>query len=248
MQGFGTIVVSDNCTINYEIPNAFTVELEIISPSSMTNYNKDKISEVITPDFSLKVGESITLSYGNKESRFFIYSIDYIAKRKYRFFTTKITKARHFIMPCLGKTKDFWHYNTWLHNCYIGLDTNDIVVAYRFGKNPKYLEFENSLRQYPNYFMTSEPTYDLTCFHFRIPKEHKKDIELFIEGKYSQFSRLLKSKIMKFHGFTEDGQTWKILNKDSSLREQMELKFGMPVHKDLDLFDIPDIKEEMLIL
>ena len=76
MQGFGTIVVSDNCTINYEIPNAFTVELEIISPSSMTKYDKDKIVEVLTPNFSLKVGESIKLSYGNKESVFFVNSIE----------------------------------------------------------------------------------------------------------------------------------------------------------------------------
>ena len=42
MQGFGTIVVSDNCTINYEIPNAFTVELEIISknnPDEIGNFS-----------------------------------------------------------------------------------------------------------------------------------------------------------------------------------------------------------------
>lgn len=248
MQGFGTIVVSDNCTINYEIPNAFTVELEIISPSSMTNYVNNKIEEIFTPDFSLKVGGNIKLSYGNKESVFFVNSIEYISKNRYRFFSTKITKARHFIMPCLGKNKDFWHYDTWLHNCYIGPDTNDIVLVYRFGKNPKYLEFENSLRNYPNYFMTSEPTYDLTCFHFRIPKEHKKDIELFIEGKYSNFSEKLKNKILNFHGFKPFGKTWKILYKDSKLREQMELDFGVVIHKDLDLFDIPVLTEEILIL
>ena len=248
MQGFGTIVVSDNCTINYEIPNAFTVELEIISPSSMTKYDKDKIVEVLTPNFSLKVGESIKLSYGNKESTFFIRNIEHVSKNRYRFFSTKITKARHFIMPCLGKTKDFWHYDTWLHNCYIGPDTNDIVLVYRFGKNPKYLEFENSLRQYPNYFMTSEPTYDLTCFHFRVPKEHEEDIKLFIEGKYSNFSEKLKTKILNFHKFEPFGKTWKILYKDSKLREQMELDFGVVIHKDLDLFDIPNIKEEILML
>jgi hypothetical protein len=53
---------------------------------------------------------------------------------------------------------------------------------------------------------------------------------------------------MSFHNLQIHGKTWQILYKDSKLKEQMEVDFGVPIHKDLDLYDIPNINEEILIL
>ena len=67
-----------------------------------------------------------------------------------------------------------------------------------------------------------------------------------MEGKYSLMSKELKNTIIKFHDYKPFGKTWQILHKDSKLREQMEIDFGVPIHADLELFDIPDINEEKL--
>ena len=247
MEGFGCIVL-DNCEVNYEVLNAFTAEFNIKSPSTMTTYEGSNISEVSAGQFKLAVGNFIELNYGNKESKFYIRSIEYINKSRFVIYSTKPTKSKHFIMPILGHNRDFWHYNTWLYNCYLGVDTNDIVLTYRFGRNPKYLEFEKTVRNVPGYFMTSDPDYDLVNFHFRIPDKFRKSVLYFMEGKYSLMSKELKNTIIKFHNYKEFGKTWQILYKDSKLREQMETDFGVPIHADLELYDIPDINEEKLTL
>ena len=245
MEGFGCIVL-DNCEINYEVLNAFTAEFTIKSPSTMTLYKGTQISEVTASTFKLEKGGFIELNYGNKESKFYIHEIEFINKNRYRIYSTKPTKSKHFIMPILGHDRKFWHYDSWLYNCYLGLDTNDIVLTYRFGKNPKYLEFEKAICKVQGYFMTSDPNYDLVNFHFRIPDKFRKSVLYFMEGKYSLMSKELKNTIIKFHDYKPFGKTWQILHKDSKLREQMEIDFGVPIHADLELFDIPDINEEKL--
>jgi len=248
MEGFGTIKISDIAEIEYEIPSAWLVELTIKSPSLLTKYSGDKIDEIKCFDYNIKVGESITLSYGGVSSEFKIVDIEYVNKNRYRLYTTKHTKSKHFIMPCLGKDRKFWHYDTWLINCYLGVETNDLVLEYRFSTNPKYLEFEHQLRLHTGYFMTTEISHSISLYHYRIPDKHRKDIKHFLLGKYSNFSIELKNKIMSFHNLQIHGKTWQILYKDSKLKEQMEVDFGVPIHKDLDLYDIPNINEEILIL
>ena len=245
MEGFGCMVF-DNCEVNYEVLNAFTVELQIKSPTILTIYDDSKISEICASTFKLSRGEFMEFSYGNKDSKFFINSIEYVNKGRYLIYSTKPTKSKHFMMPMLGYNRDFWHYKTWLYNCYLGVDTNDIVLTYRFGRNPKYLEFEKAVKNVPGYFMTSDPDYDLVNFHFRIPDKFRKSVLNFMDGKYSLLSAELKSKILKFHDYKLYGKTWQILYKDSKLREQMEIDFGVPIHVDLELYDVPNISEEKL--
>ena len=46
MEGFGTIKISDIAEINYEVLNAWSFEVQYVSPSVMTIYSNDRIEEI----------------------------------------------------------------------------------------------------------------------------------------------------------------------------------------------------------
>lgn len=245
MEGFGTIKISDIAEINYEVLNAWSFELQYISPSVMTVYNNNKIEEVNCFDHIIKVGESITLSYGGGESVFNIREIEFIGSGKFRVYTTKPTKSRLFLLPIMGKNRKFWFYDSWLINCYISEDLQDLILEYRFAKNAKYLEFERTLRETTGFYKSEEVDHYSTLFFYKVPKQHLSDIIKFTEGKYSEFSSKLKDNILKFHNFSIGGKTWEILNKSPKLREQLEAEFDVPIHNNMELYDIPELKEEV---
>jgi hypothetical protein len=89
-------------------------------------------------------------------------------------------------------------------NCYIG-DGNHpemgrkIYLLYNYQMSVEYVKFERKMELMP----TFDTDYDYgderqVMYLLDIPDEHNEDFKLFLEGKYSQFSEELKTKILKF--------------------------------------------------
>lgn len=245
MEGFGNIRVNDISNIEYEIPNAWTIDLNYKSPSVSVVITDKNVTQLECFGHTFSIGDFTELNYGNSKSLFYISKIEKLSEYKYRIYTTKPTKAKHFILPLLGKNREFWHYTTWLINCYINSNLEEIVLEYRFNSNPKYLEFEHQLRNYTGFCGSYEQDYNTTMYFYKIPKEYLQDIKLFLDGKYSLLSEQLKTNILRFHNFNNFGMTAQILSKSNTLREQLEIQFDSPIHAEIELHDKPNSKIEI---
>ena len=122
-----------------------------------------------------------------------------------------LTEASRFVLPMLyaEDRKDSNFITSLFKNCYIG-DVNHpelqnkIFLLYDYKMTTRFVKFERSL-ELLSYYNTD---YDYADEHqvmyvFDVPKEHEHDYQLFLQGKYSEFSELLKNKILKFWGFKE---------------------------------------------
>lgn len=250
MEEFGTIRVNDICSIQYNVINAWTIELDYKSPHLDIVDIEGKIVTLSAFGHNVTLGQGILLNYGGGESLFKIHHITQVNKSKYKFTveTTKPTKTKHFLFPILAKNRDYWNYNTWLINVYLSNDLDELLLVYRFSKNDKYLEFEKSLRTFDGFCKITEYDAYTSIYHYKIPSQHLKDVELFITGKYSELSNKLKKSIMSFHNFKEDGQTYQILYKSETRRKQLEMDLGCSIYENLELYDIPLLTEEILII
>jgi hypothetical protein len=245
MQGYGTIRINNEYSIEYKVINAHTIELDYKSPNIDVFTIDNKIVKLESFGYEVKLGNTLQLNYGSGTSIFKVFNIIEYGQNKFLIETTKTTKTKHFLMPVLGKDRKFWHNNEWLINCYLGNDLDEIILEYRFNTDDKYLLLEKEIVQIQGYYKTTEFTSYSTLFHYKV-KENI--IELFVNGKYSMFPDKLKRDILQFHGFKEDGQTGHILYKSQTRREQLELNLGAPIYKDMELYDIPLLTEEILII
>jgi len=85
---------------------------------------------------------------------------------------------------------------------------------------------------------------------FKIPDVFKKDYDLFVEGRYSEFSQKAKDVILNFSNkfYPHSSQTiqniCKILNKDVSLQESLEKKLGVSSGSIFELSSKVDLVHE----
>lgn len=132
-----------------------------------------------------------------------------------------LTEASRFVLPMLYATgrNDSFFITSLFNNCYIG-DVNHpelqnkIFLLYDYKMTVSFVQFERSLELMSQY----NTDYDYADEHqvmyvFDVPEEHVDDYQLFIEGRYSEFSELLKDKILKFWGFKEGSLFHSLLYK-----------------------------------
>jgi len=137
----------------------------------------------------------------------------------------ELTEASRFVLPMLyasGRNDSFF-ITPLFNNCYIGDANhqelqNKIFLLYDYKMTIQFVKFERSLELIPEY----NTDYDYANEHqvmyvFDVPEEHAEDYQLFLQGKYSEFSELLKSKILKFWGFKEDSLFYSILYKTEAI-------------------------------
>jgi hypothetical protein len=83
---------------------------------------------------------------------------------------------------------------------------------------------------------------------FKIPDEHLPILDLFLQGKYSEFPLEFKTKFFKEKSV--DGaitEEWKILNKHEDMRKFQEIKTGVAISEEWEVWDIPVPEEEIYV-
>ena len=81
-------------------------------------------------------------------------------------------------------------------------------------------------------------------FVLDIPKQHIKDIDKFINGKYSELSKLYKIDILDFHNLEVNGEVGQILFKSPRRKKILEKKIGAILNHDSELLSIIDKDKE----
>lgn len=252
--------------VTIEIGNDKEVIVEVINGYQL-NIKFSVFPEIIADSsdiISLKVGKG-SLSLFDKLSIpidhkiISVYEINKIEKstdKAFRLYTTIGTKTKQFILPCLDFDREYFLYDTFLENVYIKTDSIDLGITpikyplfllYRYSESELYKAFELRIIKHPHYRHRIDINNYEVLFIFDI-ENFGKDVDKFIKGKYSELSNKLKNQIMKFHKYVYGGTMHQILYRDPKLRKQLEIQFNVEISSNLELYDIPDIKEETYYL
>jgi len=139
-----------------------------------------------------------------------------------------MTQATRFVLPMLYSKdrNDNFFITKNFENCYIG-DGNHpqlgkkIFLLYDYKMTVEFVKFERKLELMSDF----NTDYDYgdenqVMYVLDIPEEHVEDFQLFLKGKYSQFSNDLKLKILKFWDIKDETSTiYRVLYANESIKE-----------------------------
>jgi len=219
-----------------------------------TNCNKIKYEEISGEIISININEKLSIQKNNHmqitvNKQVHNYNISIITKLSNNSFlisTNYPTKCKHFILPTLGNNKENFQTENYLEDVRLGKELDKLYLTYRYFKGELYNFLERFIMNHPNYVQHNDSDTGHVIYEFNIPAKFLKDVKLFKEGKYSQFSGELKSKIMSFYGLRKGGDTYNILYKEKALREQLELEFMCELPPNIELYDIPTLNKELI--
>ena len=158
-------------------------------------------------------------------------------------------KANKFILPCLGQNSAFFSFTSYMINSYVDQNRKYLLVRYRFSISEDYGKLEEELKKHKNY----QGFYDVDSFsvvyRFAIPKEFQKDVETFLEGKYSGLSEKLKNRIRIFFSSNVNpeyvAKILQVLYRSEKLRKKWEEDLGIKISEKAELESKPNKEQEI---
>lgn len=150
------------------------------------------------------------------------------------------TKTSNFILPLLGKNKNSLKFDSYFVNAYLDHTHKFLCLMYRFTGTPSYKEFEKTIMVDPLCVSHLEHGPYHVVYIFRIPDKYIKDVEHFMEGKYSKFSKAAKERIQRFYGRENSKPLLDIINKVPHLKKSIEEYLEMVLPADSELNSKPD--------
>ena len=159
-----------------------------------------------------------------------------------------LNKSYSYLIPLLDKyCKIDGDYYIMLENVYTRHQDGDvgdiIILSYCNADNDdfkKYIEELKSNELCQDFIETDD---DISVI-LKFPDEFIDEYNFYKEGKFSQFSQEAKDIIVKYvldtHKYKDAYRVKRVLNKDISLREELEHKLAMTIDRDMELSSIPD--------
>ena len=247
-----TIAIGRDSTVIAEVINGYKINLKFtICPEIISN--AEEILSIKVGTGSLSLFDELKVPIDSKiQSVYEVNKIEKLTDKAFSIYTTIETKTKQFILPCLDYNREYFLYDTFLENAYIRtedstLDMDSIecplILLYRYSESELFKTFETRITKHP-YFKGKKDINIYEVLYIFDIAPFKNDVEKFIEGKYSILSNKLKTSIINFHGYTQTGTMAQVLNKDSKLRQQMELQFNVPININSELYSIPEMREE----
>ena len=124
--------------------------------------NKKLIDICYNNQYSIVLGQEIGIAKS-------VYKVSTIIPIKsirdfyvYDLFHSIQSKASIFILPVLGYDRNYFAYNTYFMNCFLGVDEDEyenyesIYLLYRFSGEKDFIDFENKLEKHPMYECTMD--------------------------------------------------------------------------------------------
>ena len=158
----------------------------------------------------------------------------------------KRTKSSIFVLPMLGGNRNLYFWNQLFLNCFIATeeDKDCIVLAFRFSSDPLFIKFEKALTKFRTFIRKEDPHPGFVYFVFNIPPKYYTDYYKFINGKYSELSKLYKINLLEFHNFDVDSMIGKVIFKAPERKQELEKKLGCILETNSELLSIIDISKE----
>lgn len=179
----------------------------------------------------------------------------------------KYNASKTYLLPLLSEVIDINpKFIDYLENTYMCDEKNEyedcIFLYHKFDfKNPEFTKYEHSLTN-NNLFITHIDKGDKVIYIFKFPPEYLDEYNYLKESKYSKFGKDAKDLIIRFwtelYGKYTVGAELilkinQILNKDKTLKKQIEQKLSSNNHKvilddDSELGEFVEILDETINL
>lgn len=159
-----------------------------------------------------------------------------------------LNKSYSYLIPLLNEyCKIDGDYYVMLENVYTRHQDGDvgdiIILSYCNADND---DFKRYIEELKSNVLCQDfiETDDVISIVFKFPDEFIDEYEYYKTGKFSQFSQEAKDIVIKYildtHKYKDAYRVKRVLNKEVSLREELEHKLAMTIDKDMELSSIPD--------
>ena len=229
----------------YTPNNALSLNVTGGTKNLIPRLNDGKIVSLESPTHNIKVG--LTLEVQRQKYKVNLIEAKIInGKTMYVLSTAKRTKASTFLLPMLYGSRVTFFWDKLFMNCFIATETDSYCIAllYRWSGDPRFIEFEKTLSEFPNFRKTYDPDTQTVMFIFDIPHKHEDNYRTLLSGGYSKLSPDYKKDILLFHGLTPQSEIGQILYKDEKRRQRLSFKLGVQLNKDAELLSIIDYEQE----
>lgn len=158
-----------------------------------------------------------------------------------------LNKSLTYFLPMVDTQVHFNHLHL-MRNCYLSGDgkEGEFSVLYEWSSNPIYIAWEKELME--NHLYVGHEDYNtMVLYKFRLSKEMREARDLFINGKYSMFIEKHKEAIndfLKRRNASNRNKINKILNRDESLRLEMNEKLKVKIDPNSELSSKPNMFNE----
>ncbi len=247
--------LTSNKFIYAQAVNARTIRIQ--SNASYVDKQFDKngnISSICFEDkYTISLNDVIKIKIDSSYIYYKIREIRHMSdvENMYILNTHKRTLSSYFILPVLGKNKEYFYWNSYFVNAYLYKTKckkeklKHLYLLYRFSSNKAFVKLESLIKKHPMYLFSSNPDKNHIMFVFRIPDNFQNDCIEFLKGKYSNLSSALKRNILVFHDFKKGGKMQQVLNKEKILKLQLEKEYNINIPDNIDLFDRASWKKEI---
>lgn len=217
------------------------------------NYFNEKITDLFTSEGEVIIGQGnkfkITLYVEGEpfQTDYTIQAIypsidgmyDYVAS------VEEYNKANKFLLPILTHNCAYFACKSYMINTYLSADLKNLLVKYRFSKHDTFGNLEERLTSHDFFVDFYDVDKNFVAYKFRIPEKYNQDIQMFLEGKYSQFSGDLKTRVKLFYDLNKSSDMMQVMYKSEILRRDLEKFLGLTLDKDSELESKPVQKQEI---
>jgi len=160
----------------------------------------------------------------------------------------KATKSSTYMLPILDTQIKFRFLDN-LIGSYLFNNPKDLEfsVLYKFSGKEPFIRFEKEMMSH-TLFIGHEDYGEYVLYKFRLTEEMQKTMDLYIVGKYSWFPEDHKDAIQDFlkrNGFKNADRVRMILDRDESIRMELERKLKNKIEKGSELTSPPDVSVEI---
>lgn len=247
--------------LTYKLKSKKIVDFELLSGRiasvcCSTNFikeikNKREIDTIIyDEEFTITIGDELNFKINDINSNFKIKKIiKNTLKGRYYLLCDEDNFTNYFIFPLIvdnaKQNSDWFNLAEFTINSYLSENLNSIYVIARYFNTDRFKNWETKIKSNENYFKFFDPSPNTVGYEFKIPEIFIPDLELFLDGKYSQMSDLAKNRITKFHNASKKGNLYGILHKTIERKKQLEEMLGIKLPDNIDLHSKPNLENEI---
>jgi len=244
-----TITIRNGKVINFR--QFMWKKLQIVSPKvhiKLSQKDNQIVKITFDDEYIINVGDHILLNVENKDYKFYVNYIMFENNAIY-LLEALINDTTTYIYPLLGhKYTDIVYYH--LINAYLrinleeNIDNKYIYIVFKYIDSKSFQEIEQFFKNIKEFVKVIEPNYSYTIYKLKIPEEFQNDVDLIIEGKYSQISDKAKQRIINVNELSKSSFITKILYKDEKLKKEIEKVLDVKIPEHLDLYNKMEITNE----
>lgn len=158
----------------------------------------------------------------------------------------KPNKSKTYMLPYINDYIEI-KFPEKLKNTYISFNEEyAFCLHYEYSGKREFVNYERELEKNKYYKSTHDINKRETLYVFDIPEELFDIVDLFVSGKYSYMPH--KEKIigflMKKFGLSLESKIVKILNRDESLKQEIEDQLNVRIPNGIDLSSPPNLDLE----